>query len=60
MVSRGLAEGVLAPGGQVHGFLYFPRVPDTRRLPLDFGSALSDAESGDLVATLKMALVVNP
>jgi hypothetical protein len=60
MVSRALAEGLVDAGGRVHGFLYFPQVPNARGVPLELVSELPDAESGTIIAKLAVGLVVNP
>lgn len=52
MLQSALPEGVLAPGGSLTGFLYFPEVELADRLV--FVARLVDASSGEIVATVEI------
>ena len=55
MLQRALPEGVLRPGGQARGFLYFHRLQD--RGPVSFQAHLVDAHTGQDLGTVRIPLV---
>jgi hypothetical protein len=56
VLRRALPEGVLQPGGQVSGFLFFKEQPPGTQL--DLFMALIDAESGQSFGTIAIPFTV--
>lgn len=57
MLRRALPEGVIAPGGEVQGFLYFEEVdPDLDRV--EFRAQLVDPRTGNMFETLTVPFTV--
>ncbi len=55
MIRAALPEGVLRPGGDASGFLYFPEIATEGPMRLEV--SLANAESGERVATLTLPFV---
>jgi len=56
VLRRALPEGVLEPGGEASGFLYFADQP--KGTPLTFLVSLVDADLGQSIGTVSIPLVV--
>lgn len=59
MLSRALPEGVLQPGGNVDGYLYFPKVQADEGETVTLRADFTAAESDRAVASLQMPFVVD-
>lgn len=60
MLSLAIPEGVLQPGGEVSGYLYFEKVPEEERLRLKYRANLVNAESGVNFARVTIPFIANP
>lgn len=58
MLLRALPEGVLADGGEITGYVYFPRVNADQGTTVTFGFELVDAESEAALGSLAVPLIV--
>lgn len=57
MLSKGLPEGVISPGGYVDGFLYFRKV-DPKLTTVDFVAKLQDAKTGQTFGQIQIPFQV--
>ena len=59
MVKQAMSEGIVVPGGETSGFLYFPR-PAQLPLKITFRVALVDADTKERFGSIAVPLVVRP
>jgi hypothetical protein len=57
MLAKGIPDGVLEPGGQISGFLYFEKLPGSLER-ITFEADLVNARTGANFGTVRIPFVV--